>query len=279
MSLNNHKSRSRFGFTLIELLVVVAIIAVLISILLPSLSNARKQAKRLLCQTRMSEMGKAGLMYAMENNDTVVRAEVNLNPWGQELHFASILLPALGYDGTIDNLWRGGSRRNQEFFREVVGKFEVLQCPSFPNSEQDLDFVVSSFPIPYTRASYNQDNGRDLPPGDETRVQNSGLAVAFFKLTSFTGAVSPGDKIYITEAHATVPVADFILHDVFFTSQLPFGAFPRIANDNRHLNQINALFFDGHAESMSFKRMDAGWPEKHQLRLRWFTVLERGEDF
>ncbi len=32
-------------------------------------------------------------------------------------------------------------------------------------------------------------------------------------------------------------------------------------------------------EAMSFKRMDAGWPEKHQLRLRWFTMLERGEDF
>ena len=93
---HNHKNRHRSGFTLIELLVVIAIIAVLISILLPSLSNARKQAKRLLCSTRLGELGKSALMYANENNDTIVRAEINFDPWRQDMHYAQALLPGLG---------------------------------------------------------------------------------------------------------------------------------------------------------------------------------------
>ncbi len=51
------------GFTLIELLVVVAIIALLISILLPSLSKARAQARMTLCATRISQLGRAMLLY------------------------------------------------------------------------------------------------------------------------------------------------------------------------------------------------------------------------
>ncbi len=62
--------KPRAGFTLIELLVVVAIIALLISILLPSLSKARAQARTTLCASRISQLSKAILMYAEDYAET-----------------------------------------------------------------------------------------------------------------------------------------------------------------------------------------------------------------
>ena len=58
----------RSGFTLIELLVVISIIALLLAILMPSLSRAKELAKRAWCLSSVRSLSLAWIMYADEND-------------------------------------------------------------------------------------------------------------------------------------------------------------------------------------------------------------------
>jgi prepilin-type N-terminal cleavage/methylation domain-containing protein/prepilin-type processing-associated H-X9-DG protein len=80
----------RDGFTLIELLVVISIIALLISILLPALGQARKAARSTQCQSNLHNMMVAFNVYASEEREWLMAiistqsSETSNDAWNNE---------------------------------------------------------------------------------------------------------------------------------------------------------------------------------------------------
>jgi prepilin-type N-terminal cleavage/methylation domain-containing protein len=135
-----HMLNRKRGFTLIELLVVVAIIALLISILLPSLNRARQQAKNVVCASNLRSIAQAMVTYANENIDQFPVHQgsepkyvyVNGASFARagQWHLGELLLPNLG----VDPVQRGADGR---FLEEELLRFKdkgkVFYCPASGN--------------------------------------------------------------------------------------------------------------------------------------------------
>jgi prepilin-type processing-associated H-X9-DG protein/prepilin-type N-terminal cleavage/methylation domain-containing protein len=250
----------RTAFTLVELLVVIGIIALLISILLPSLGRAREQAKNIQCLSNLRQVGNAVQMFSQENKGYVVKAWFNggprYNPYS-----------ANPSEKTIE--WRYPDANTWEWsyiLSQYVGGSEgVFRCPS--DNEPDADpslgaaFYVATMP----------DGRREgLPRSYRLNTSNQADAFRAYKIAQLRDAtraivVAEGRRGHANAGYNQLATWEDAKEGVVKPRWAggEFSPFPNAAYD-RHSNKpevpatptfngrSNYVFADGHAESLEF---------------------------
>ena len=113
------------GFTLIELLVVIAIIAILMGILVPVLGKCREQARAVVGQSNLRQIGIAANLYAESYNLYVPRGKGG----GTGQAWFQLFMPYLSQEPA------GGDYRSVDIYR----------CPSYPDKDQTVCYVINGW--------------------------------------------------------------------------------------------------------------------------------------
>ena len=86
---------SKNNFTLIELLVVIAIIAILASMLMPALGQARARARDINCVNNLRQISQGLLLYASDNNGRIPRCNAGSSGIPNNARWQDMLMPYL----------------------------------------------------------------------------------------------------------------------------------------------------------------------------------------
>jgi prepilin-type N-terminal cleavage/methylation domain-containing protein/prepilin-type processing-associated H-X9-DG protein len=252
------RGRRFAAFTLVELLVVIGIIAVLLAILLPSLSRAREQAKAVQCLSNLRQMGTAITMFSSEHKGFLPKAWFNDRP----------------RPGSSE-LWNYPNADVWEWSYVVstyLAKNEgVFRCPSDPQPDATPDpFGPAFYTVKHpdgTKEGYPRSYRLNISnmPNSETAIR-----IAQLKNATLSIVVAEGRRGYANAGWnqlATHEAPQGAVKPTWSPSEYAGSetnvAYDRhsVRPDSKFSGMSNYVFADGHAETMDFKgTWDIGIP-------------------
>jgi prepilin-type processing-associated H-X9-DG protein/prepilin-type N-terminal cleavage/methylation domain-containing protein len=257
------------GLTLVELLVVIGIIAMLMTVLMPSLQRARALARSAVCKAQLGGLVRANQLYAADNeylyvpaaSDIFWGAAGNLHRWhGVRQDLASPFDPTrgpmaryLGYDGRV--------KQCPSFTRFRTGTGAIsYEAGSGGYGYSDI-YVGSQF---WKYGFYHNSPGQRLgAPMEEVSHPAETVTFADAAMPQAFG----GKGFYVEESFCYCPLG--LDHTGRVSTALPRQ--PSI--HFRHLDQVNVGWCDGHVtERGDFRSITSNvyQANPHEMMVGWF---------
>ncbi|MFA9480029.1 prepilin-type N-terminal cleavage/methylation domain-containing protein [Phycisphaerales bacterium AB-hyl4] len=213
--------RREKGFTLIELLVVISITSLLIAILLPALSAARRSAQAIECMSKLRQIGIGMQVYSFDHDDYFPPARFE-------------------YLGTTNYYWAHMLDRREYF--PAGADWENHLCPQAPNKGRtglfgfpgwNWWFTSYGYNIHYVGGSYFESGVSNDTPAKTMQIRNPSTTLVLADASS---------------ANATGYFADEYTgyNHIWSTSTIANSGRP----DPRHSDAANIAWADGHASAV-----------------------------
>jgi prepilin-type processing-associated H-X9-DG protein/prepilin-type N-terminal cleavage/methylation domain-containing protein len=271
-------NRKSNAFSLVELLVVIGIIALLISILLPSLALMRERGNQIKCLANLRSIGQAGQLHANEHLQFLPTCGWQWHPTGGIVNPAGLDDPeARKYD-----YYRDDDQRRPLPITAALAQYMgfSVQTDSRAALERDLasDAIQRLFRCPSQQTTYSGWSQHDSA-GWQSPDEVSGYAfneallgrrdkdpqIVAYPAGQLSRVRSASQVFFVVDGRTRDPqldrcflVFDFGPKDTLEDFQTKIQTSPQgkeLIDFWRHRRRINVLFLDGHVQTFS---TDAG---------------------